>query len=191
VRNATWFLAALFLLGAAAATRADVAKPPKPDKTPPKATVPVVILTDDKVTETHLEVPKSLLASLRADAGEPDGDSRRAGLAPLQLVVAGLALTVAISLGGLWLVRYRNRPGGRTLVVLLAVVTVLGAAGLVWANIAPPPPPPKPVLPDGILLSEKVSVDVVEKGDAVRLIVPRGDLAKVLDKAAPKKDGDK
>jgi hypothetical protein len=190
VRTATWFLAALLLLGGAAA-RADLIRPPKPDKNPPKPVVPVVILTDDKVTETHVEIPKSLLASLRADAGEPDGDSRRAGLAPLQMIVAGLALTVAISLGGLWLVRYRNRPGGRTLVALLVVVTVLGAAGLVWANVAPPPPPPKPALPDGILLSEKVTVDVVEKGDAVRLIVPRGDLAKVLEKAAPKKDGDK
>jgi hypothetical protein len=150
-----------------------------------------VILTDDKVTETRLEVPKNLLASLRADAGVPNGDSRWAGLSSLQLVVAGLALTAALTLGGLWLVRSRNRPAGRTLIVLLAVVTLLGAAGIVWANVAPPPPPPKPVLPDGLLLSEKVTVDVVEKGDAVRLIVPRADLAKLLEKAAPKKDGDK
>jgi len=79
-----------------------------PGQTP---TIPVVVVVDDKATETRLVIPRKVLAAaLRADAGEPGDTQRAEGLPALHLIVAGVALTVALALGGLWLVRLRSRP---------------------------------------------------------------------------------
>jgi len=42
----------------------------------------------------------------------------------------------------------------------------------------------------GITLNDKVTIEVVDKGDAITLITPREQLANVLDKSAPKKDAE-
>ncbi len=191
----SWFWTTATLLGLALTAGhalADLIPPggkPRPG-TPP--TAPVVVVVDDKAQETRLVIPRKVLAAaLRADAGEPDDTQRAEGPPALHLIVAGSALALALGLGGLWLVRLRTRPAARNLVLLLAALAlVAGAGGVLWADIPAPKPKPKPPteVPAGITLSEKVTIEIVDKGDAITLITPREQLANVLDKSAPKKD---
>jgi hypothetical protein len=191
------------LLGTAAGGRADLApfgggrRPPPP---PPPPAAPVVILVDDKAQEPRLEVPRKLLANLRASAedGADDGTRRAEARPAWHTILAGIALSCSLALGGLWLVRARYRPGAKAALLLLTTVVLLGVgAGCLWADIPSPfgrprPRPPAPAepekLPEGVVLSEKVPIQVVERGEAVRLIVPREQLARVLEKSAPAKD---
>src|SRR5262249_50127172 len=195
-----WTTAVVLALLAPAA-RADLkpANPAGPRKPPAgPLTAPVVVVVDDKATETHLQIPRALLGQLRADAGDAgDPNTRRAeALPPLHLVVAGAALALALTFGGLWLVRARARTARSNVALLLVAVTALavGATSL-WANAAAPQPKPKPdsgavdvKLPaNGANLTDKAVIEVIEKGDAITLIVNRDDLANVLQKTAPKK----
>jgi hypothetical protein len=190
-------LAVLAVVGAAAAVLANQAPPPallRPQ--PPPPTVPVGIVLDDKAREPTLELPRKLVSSLRAAADGADDGTRRAEAAPVwRTVVGGLALSSALALGGLWLVRSRGRGGPKALALLVAAVGILAVgSSLLWADIPPFPrgrpaggPPPRPIVVPGIPLSEKVTVQVVD-GDAIRLIVSREQLAKVLEQSAPAKD---
>jgi hypothetical protein len=160
----------------------------------------VVILVDDKAQEPHLEIPRKLLANLRVSADGADDGTRRAEARPRwHTILAGVALSCGLALGGLWLVRARYRPGAKA-ALLLAATLGLFAVGVdcLWANIAPPfgqpgSRPPAPAaperLPAGVVLSEKVPIQVVERGEAIRLVVPREQLAKVPEKSALEKDG--
>jgi hypothetical protein len=163
-------------------------------KAPPNA--PVVVVVDDKATETHVQIPRALLGQLRADAGDAsDPNTRRAeALPPLHLAVAGAALALALTFGGLWLVRSRVRTSRSNVVLLLVAATALaiGATSL-WANVAAPIPKEKPttgaqdpkVPAGGITLADKAVIEVVDKGDAITLIVKSADLAAVVQKSAP------
>jgi hypothetical protein len=193
-----WTTAVVLALLAPAA-RADL-KPANPvgPKKPPAGplTAPIVVVVDDKATETHVQIPRALLGQLRADAGDAaDPNTRRAeALPPLHLVVAGTALALALTFGGLWLVRARIRPTRSNVALLLVAITALaiGATSL-WADIAVPKPKPKPdsgtadakVPANGANLTDKAVIEVVDKGDAITLIVNRDDLANVLQKTAP------
>jgi hypothetical protein len=188
---------AVFLLAVLApAARGDLipGKPRGPVK-PPTITAPVVVVIDDKAGDMHVQIPRSLLGQLRADAGDAgDPNTRRAeGLPALHLVIAGTALALALSFGGLWWVRARMRTPRSNVVLLLVAVTALaiGATSL-WANVpAPPPPKPKPDSPaqekagppGGSVLAEKAVIDVLDKGETIILIVNSNDLAKVMKNA--------
>jgi hypothetical protein len=185
--------------------------PPQPKPVPPAGFAPLVVVADDNVKEPRLEIPRKLLRSLRAsrdEEGEPE--TQRAEAAPLprlHTLLAGCALSLGLVTGGLWLVRSRNRSAGRGLMLLLVTGGLLIAgSGVLWADIGPRPNPfgPRPnplpnpfnpgpgmnpaaplVLPDGITLADKVAIVIVEKGNAITLVVNRDDLAKVVEKTAP------
>jgi hypothetical protein len=68
---------------------------------------------------------------------------------------------------------------------------VLGTT-TVWANVAPPgkfPPPPKEAgtlaLPAGVQVSDKIVLEVVDKGDAVKLIINKSMALKKAAEARP------
>jgi hypothetical protein len=155
----------------------------------------LVVEIDNRVRIPRLQIPKSLLKD--AGAGEqgaqapaPEQPQQEAAVAEgprrLPTVMAGTALALGFMSGGLWLLR---RPRRRLTVTLLLVAGLLAVGGTaLWANAAPPlrqrPPQPVPVqplpavrpqlvLPAGILLPGNIDVEVVEKGDAIRLIVNR------------------
>jgi hypothetical protein len=194
-------LAVLILLAAAAVGSANVAPPapPNPPAPAPIAPVaPVVILLDDTIKEPTLEVPRKLLMTLRASAADgADDGSRRGEASPAwHTILGGVALSSALALGGLWRVRSRARPGVKTVALLLAALGLLAAGtSVLWADIppfgrgrpVPIPPPPVNVIPGppGVTLSEKVTIKVVDTGDAIRLIVPRAALARVVESASP------
>jgi hypothetical protein len=181
--------------------------PPPPPR--PAAVAPLVVVTDDSVKEPRLEIPRKLLRSLRVDLGEEkEPDTRRveAPLPRLHTILAGAALSLALVTGGLWLTRSRNRLAGRGLMLLLVAggLLVLGS-GVLWADIGVRPNPfgPRPnpgpnpfqppnmkppvvALPPGaISLVDKIGIFVVDKGDAIVLVVNRDDLARVVEKSAP------
>jgi hypothetical protein len=184
--KARWWLVAVLALGPAVPVRADVAphfgpreRPRPPTPVHPANAVPVVIEASDTVTEPRLVIPRPLLArakklpTMRPTAALPDKPWR----AGASTALAGLALTAALSAGGLCLARRR----GRALVVLMlvGVGSAVGAGGaFVGAHPQPIlPPPPADVLFD------RAAVEVVERGTEVRLLVPRarlGELARNL-----------
>jgi len=97
------------------------------------------------------------------------------------LMIAGVALTLALGFGGVWLVRRNGRAGTRGLALLIAAGTTLAASTLVWANAPPPPPRPpvkeKVVLP--IAFDGKVNLEVVIGGDTIRLILDKETYEKI------------
>jgi hypothetical protein len=149
------------LLGALSPVRGNEAPPPRPAD--PKA-AKLVVVVDERVKEPRLVIPKTMM-----------GDKKSAWL-ETPTVVAGLALTLALVSGGVWLVR---RGTSRTVaaVVLALSVMAFGTSALL-ANLPPPPPPPvDPAnlkLPANIVLSDKIQVEFVDKGDEVKLLVNKG-----------------
>lgn len=97
---------------------------------------------------------------------------------PFSTIVVGLSLTLALSFGGLWLVRKKNGNGGGLITPLLVLVAIMGVSmmsGAVWANRAPPfvqpqPPNPPPAFP-AMLKLDGIKVELVPQGDTVRLIL--------------------
>src|SRR5262245_59318279 len=75
------------------------AKPPVVPQVPAVVEAPFNVAIDDNAKEPVLYVPRKLLNSLRADAGDPDPDTRRTEAVPnLHIVVSGVALAAALAL---------------------------------------------------------------------------------------------
>jgi hypothetical protein len=189
--KARWWLVAVLALGPAAPVRADAFphfgprhRPSSPTPVHPANAVPVAIEASDTLTEPRLVIPRALLArAKKLPAVRPtaalQGESRRAGASGGAVTaLAGLALTAALSAGGLCLARRK----GRALVVLL-VVGVACAFGAGRAFVGAHPPPPNWPPPPAEILFDRAAVEVVERGTEVRLLVPRarlGELARNL-----------
>jgi hypothetical protein len=147
---------ALLLLGSLSPVRGNEGPPPRPAE--PKA-AKLVVVVDERVKEPRLVIPRSLM-----------GDKKSAWL-ETPTVVAGLALTFALVSGGIWLVR---RGTSRTVAAVVLALSVLafGATALLADVAKPPPPKVTPVtLPANIVLSEKIQVEFVDKGDEIKLLV--------------------
>src|SRR6185369_14669791 len=106
--------------------------------------------------------------------------AHRASLTPLQTTVAGVALSLAIVAGGLWLARSRRAPRTRAAVASLAVVAAIsGAAGYALGNATPYPEGDadpgqlRGLYPDGKTISGQVRVLYDSDDGAVHLIVPK------------------
>jgi hypothetical protein len=166
----TILAAVAVLLGTVASARAD--KGPRPDPKTIKLgarDVKLEVVVDDKAKTARLVIPAGLLTDdkRRADAGWP-----------LPTILAGLALTLAFVSGGLWLAR-RGPARKAAAVVLLLALVAFGTAALTANPVVRPQPEPKTItLPAGITVSDKFVLEVVEKGDTVRLIVSSSMVAK-------------
>lgn len=155
-------MALLFTAGPALANKA-VRPPVRPQL--PK----LVVEVDEKAKEARLVIPQRFLGN--APAQPPRG-----GLSLLPTIMVGVALTLGLAFGGLWLVRKR----GSVAPLLLASVAVVGLGGAaLWANARPPlkderAPKPRPGLPVLPVLAtlEPVHVETVPQGDTIRLIIP-------------------
>lgn len=177
--------------------RPQPAIPPVPrPKAPRIDKMPLVIEIDNRVRIPRLQIPKKLLPGAGAagaapgvrGAEAPAEEPRQhadAGPRRLPTLVAGVALSLGFVSAGLWLVR---RRGGRRAVTLSVVVglLILGGAAL-WADVPvgplprpqpprPPQPAPAPKLPQllpptGVVLPANIEVEVVEKGQALKLIL--------------------
>jgi hypothetical protein len=118
-------------------------------------------------------------------AAEPDGWNSK------HLMTAGVALTLSLGLGGVWLVRRQGRGSARGLALLVAAGTTLAASTLVWANAPPPKSPPPPARKEVVVLpmafDGKVNLEVAQGGDTIRLVLDKATYEAV--KKDPKKPG--
>jgi hypothetical protein len=139
----------------------------------------VVIEASDTLTEPRLIIPRPLLARAKKLSG-----ARSAAVLPnratgLPAVLAGLALTAALSAGGLCLAR---RKGRALAAVLLAGVGCAVGAGQAFL-VAQHPPPPNLLPPPPLEVQfDHAAVEVVERGTEVRLLLPRARLGELADK---------
>jgi hypothetical protein len=164
-------LLTLFLLGAVPAARANEAPPPVRTKPADPQLVKLVVEVDDDVKEPRLQIPRAFLGA----AGERKGADLGPGRVPT--IVAGLALTLAFASGGFWLLRRGSSRYFASAVLALSLVALSATA--LWADRLPivPPKPASPkevgtlALPAGIQVSDKIAIEVVDKGDAVKLII--------------------
>jgi hypothetical protein len=171
----------------ASPARADGLPPP----VPPAKDVKFTVELDEKAKAPKLIVPVGMTrAQFRprgpkqpAPGKEPvaylefeadDAAPAEAPRNPNHLMIAGVALTLALGLGGVWLVRRQGRTATRGLLLLLAAGGTLAASTVVWANVAPAPPPPKKelaVLP--VAFDGKVNLEMVGGGDTIRLVLDK------------------
>jgi len=165
----TWPIAFLFLaIAFSPLARADVG-PPRPKE----PAFPLVIEADPKVAEAKLIIPKKMLGTLKGALDSEGADRYGSTVSPAHTIIAGAALALALTFGGLWLVR--KGPGGaRSLSLLIGAVTFLGIGALAFANSGPPRPIEKPRW-------DKVVIEVVDNGDEVKLVVNKAKLAKALE----------
>jgi hypothetical protein len=144
----------------------------------PTNAVPFVIEASDTLTEPRLVIPRPLLARARKLTGvRPTAALQdRLWRVGASTALAGVALTVALSVVGLYLAR---RRGWALLVLILVVVGCAVGAGGAFVGARPQPmlpPPPAEVLFD------HAAVEVVERGTEVRLLVPRARLGELTGK---------
>lgn len=179
--------------------------PPRPEPIPQPVLgkggqeVKLVVQVDDKAKVARLQVPLNLFfGTPNPPAGLVPPARRGADAGPLGLptIIAGLALSLAVASGGLWLAR---RRWGRPAAMVLVLSLFAAGSAAVWADLGPRPlgpvprlaPPVKPALPAlklpaGIELSANVILETVPDGDHLTLIVPKSAVvAKDKDRAAP------
>jgi hypothetical protein len=147
---------------------------PKPDPAPaPPAGPALLIQPTPGAKDATLRIPRKLLPPGDAPKAKADGT----GFSPTQTVVAGLAMTAAVSLLGLHLVRRR----GRTLAMSVAGATaIIGVGGsILLANAAPLPRNLRPI-PAAENKAEAaqlglrkipLKIEVVDQGEEVVLMV--------------------
>lgn len=172
--------------------------PPEPAVNPEVAPGPVrpeiipngrlTIEARDDVNAMRLQIPREMFNALQP---RPKPEVKAdAGIGPERTVAAGIALSAAMMVGGLWLVR-SVRPA-RALFVVPALVGIGAAA--VWADVAPRPPRPQPLPPIQVdppappvvvlpaVLTGPILVEIVDGIKEAKLIVNRKMLASLADK---------
>jgi hypothetical protein len=164
---------AALLLSSAASVQANGGIPPFPPPPPPNVAligarnVEVVVEMDNQAKQARLQIPMNLLGGGRPRLGADAGH--------FPTLIAGLALTCAFVSGGFWMVR---RGRGRTFAAVMLGASLLVGAASVSADLPIPPKPKQdPVavtLPANIMISGQIVLEVVPKGDKIKLIVPKG-----------------
>jgi hypothetical protein len=178
--------------------RADLAPP-----VPPVKDVKFVVEVDEKAKAPKLIVPQNLttVRNRPRPGGAPQKDKNEqvnvielestetpidpTPRNPNHLMIAGVALTLALGFGGVWLIRRQGKMGTRALAIMLAAGGSLAVTTLVWANAAPPPVKPPPakervLLP--VAFNGNVSLEVVVGGDTIRLVLDKETYEKLKEK---------
>jgi hypothetical protein len=99
------------------------------------------------------------------------------------VLIAGLALALSLSFGGLWILRRSGRGSTRALVLFVAAGATLAGSTVAWANAPPPrdPRPPVALLPT--LLDGKVNLQItLAQGDTIRLVLDKESYEKLKEK---------
>jgi hypothetical protein len=173
---------ALFLLGTVSVVWADIPgpgprpRPPVPAPVVADKSVPLVYEMTDGNGPAKLIIPKKFAGQMKAaiDLHSSDAVAENAP-SRTPAILAGVFLTLSMAFSGLWVVRSRGLVNGRTVAMILAGVALLGLGGaLLWAN-APPPPNLKAAPP--VVNGDRVIIEIVEQGEAVKMILPKNRMA--------------
>jgi hypothetical protein len=185
--------AALLALVPAAVALANPAVWPKaerPEPRPKTAALPLTVRADPLTRTTTLSLPAATIREMRAELPPEGGDGAgRPGVLPAHTIVAGVALSVALVLGGLWLARGARRRALVGFVCLLAAVAVVGVSCLPRHDDPPTPTDlaPPTLKPDGTLAGRcRLSTDT---GDEVVLSINRDALTELARQATKAETG--
>ena len=171
------FLTCVLALTFACPLSADDA-PPEPAKAPPHVSVKI----DVKATETHIQISRAALKQLLA-MKENHGDGSVGFLAnPDRTLGAGLAMSLALVLAGLYLARKRDGRAALSPLAMVAIVGVLCAGSVALADQAVPGEKP---VDRSVSKPANSSLVVIEKDAAVFTINPMV-LLLVKKRLAPK-----
>jgi hypothetical protein len=185
-------LAAIGLgLGLTGKARADIA-PPLPVA---KDSVTVKIEVDEKAKGPKLVLPNGVFTQPRIrpkfnqpnqpnaqlENGQDDGNAvAQDDSAPEKpknhLLIAGLALTLSLAFGGLWIIRKGGKGSLSGLTLLIAAGATLTVGAIVWANAPPPPFKKEPAKTPASLptaFEGKAKVEFVYGAEPVRLILDK------------------
>jgi hypothetical protein len=162
----------------------------------PERSAQLVIRRDKQVAQSCLKIPRKLL--FQGTAAVPGGAQLGSALAPLQMVLLGLGLSMALTLGGFWLAGCRAVPRPGFLLALAALVALGLTCSTLWADMAPrwmrPAVPWSQdkaqsrvlsALPANLVGSGKVVIEVVETGDDIELILNKDMAAELARKLVP------
>jgi hypothetical protein len=158
------------LLVAASTVWANAAPmPPNPPLVKGPQNVKLVVEVDENAKAPRLEIPQNLITlQLRRGAPGPGADAGPR----VPTTIAGLALAGAFVSGGFWLTR-RNR----TIATIALAFLVVGGTLMADIRVQPKPAPKTTplTLPANLAIaSDKLTLEITDKGDAVKLIVPKG-----------------
>lgn len=182
----------LALFGVVSVVQADIPGPgprPKPPVPAPPVvadkSVPLVYEMADGNGPAKLIIPKKFAGQMKAaidlhstDAVAENSPSRMPG------ILAGLFLTLSLAFSGLWLVRSRGLVSGRTVAMILVGVAMLAmGSALVWANGAAPGVFARPAVQPAN--GDRIIIEIVEQGDAVKMILPKNRMAGLVIPAPP------
>jgi hypothetical protein len=137
-------------------------------------------------TWTTLSLPRQVVADLQTASLPADEAPAIRGRNPLHTVVAGLALALALTAGGLWVVRSRGRFGVAGLALLLAVIAVVGVSCFNIGRQEVMPQQPSPLQQTGADTLAGGSVIAVDDGDGIRLNLVRDELTRLAEAKPPK-----
>jgi hypothetical protein len=186
--------AVLLPLVAAAALFANPAVWPQGDRAaPPKtATLPLTVHADPLAGTTRLSLPRAIVGRLRAEA-PPTGEdgTGRASLPVTNTVIAGVALSAAVVVGGLWLARAGRRRVLVGFACLLAALVVVGVSCLPRQKDPDRPPdvaPPVLTLQADGTLAGRCRMERCE-GDEVVLSINQAALTDLARQSPVKEDG--
>ena len=141
------------------------------------------VLEDSKRAQLVVEprdLDREITLLLPSDMNPESKTSHHASLTPVQTTVSGVALSLAVVAGGLWLARSRRALGARATVAAVAVAAAIsGAAGYALGNATPYPEGDadpgqlRGLYPGGKTIKGQVRVLYTSEDGAVHLIVPK------------------
>lgn len=200
----TWFVSLAILIAACGVARADIPPPPNAtkaeieewnrarqardrlrfgfppapvvvpqDKSPASKELPFTLIGNGDPGQLRIVLPFKLVQDLQATQIQSNS-SQILGPEQIPTVIAGLALSLAVVTGGLWLLRSRRRLAFGTLAFILATSTVLGIGCIHTKNKTAPEQPALVYLvqtPDGKLIGQAVLAS--SDKEEVQVIVDR------------------
>ena len=173
--------AVVLLLASAVIVFGDLALPKaSPSPVPSKTIKTTLVVAPDLNTWTaRLQIPRSSLRQLRASLDNVPGDDalgttsrNRTGT-----IMAGLCMFLAVSFGGVWLMRSGQSRNQKAVAAIAMAAALLGATAMITrGNAAPPPGWKWQRLPQnlnaGVATTGQVEVEIVPEGDSIKLIIP-------------------
>lgn len=161
------------------ATFADIAAPkPSPKQGKMVLHTSLVIEPDSQARQARLQIDQeSLRQILGSMENQPGTGAAAITTSPKQTIIAGISLFLAMSFGGVWLLRSHTSRGQKTVAVVLTASAFLGVAAILTKGNAGPPPalrwqPLAKNLTDGKATFGSVDIEIMPEGHGVKLIVP-------------------
>jgi hypothetical protein len=174
------FVISLLLTGFVKEAHADLARP-KVNPATQRYYSEIAVETDSKANEARLQISEATLKELQTAIASMPSDSQQNVAASTRsstrTLVAGLSLFLAISFGGVWMVRFGSSRGQKTFAAILIGGALLGAAAVITRGNAGPPPAYRwrgltKNLNEGRPTHASVMIEVVPNGSGIKLIVP-------------------